>query len=150
MKYRELLKWVILAYLLTLAMFIFTMRMLPASADNVIANFAKFMISQFYPLFVIAPVLAVYSICVRRWQPILGGFIGNLAFVPITMTLGIPIAFVITGPFSAWHEGWHLVAVLLVAAYMALVWLLVRRFMKHKDPNKASVAIGADAPQQQR
>jgi hypothetical protein len=71
MKSRELIRWAILAYLVTLAMLIGTMCMMPASSDNAIANFAKFMITQVYPLFAIVPVLAVYSICVRRWQPIL-------------------------------------------------------------------------------
>jgi hypothetical protein len=137
MKNREFLKWALVAYLVTLAMLILTMRMLPSSADNPMASFAKLMITQTYPLFVIAPVLAVYSVCVRRWQPILGGLYGNLLFFPFTITFGSFIAIVITGPVPFWREGWHLVAVLSVVAYVALAWLLIHRLIKFKYPNKS-------------
>jgi len=132
MKFRELIKWAILAYLVTLAMLICTLHMLPSSSDNVLANFAKGMITQFYPLFVIVPVLAVYSICVRRWQPVLGGLVGNIVFFPVTFFLGIIFGFVVGLPIDAWQEGWHVVSVALLIAYLTLATLMIKRWIKKR------------------
>ncbi|OGV58942.1 MAG: hypothetical protein A2283_01655 [Lentisphaerae bacterium RIFOXYA12_FULL_48_11] len=150
MKLRELIKWAILAYLITLAMLIYTLYMLPASPDNVLANFAKFMITQFYPLFAIAPILAVYSICVRRWQPILGGLVGNIVFFPLTLILMIFLSFVVGGPISAWQEGWHVVAVTLVIAYLTLATLVTKRWIIKRRSQQSSGGDVANraAPQQ--
>jgi hypothetical protein len=142
---RELIRWAILAYLVTLAMLIGTMCMMPASSDNAIANFAKFMITQVYPLFAIVPVLAVYSICVRRWQPILGGLIGNLAFFPLTIALAIVFGFVIGLPVEAWRDGNHVVVVALTIAYCSLAILLTRKWVKRRRSQPSPGAYSSKA-----
>jgi hypothetical protein len=145
MKLRELLKWALLAYLVTLGMGLCTSRMLPASPDNVLSNIAKCMITQFYPLLFIVPVLSVYSICVRRWQPILGGLIGNLAFFPLTIYGAIVFGFVIGLPIETWQRGNHVVVIALAIAYFALAFFLARKWIKRRRSQPATAPYSEPA-----
>jgi len=145
MKYRELIKWAVVGYLVTLAMLICTLRMLPASADNVLANFARGMITQFYPLFAILPVLSVYSICVRRWQPVLGGLLGNIVFFPVTPLLLIIFVLVVGLPIDAWQAGWHVAVIALAIVYCMLAFLLATKWLKRRKSQPATAPYSEPA-----
>ena len=135
MNARGMIKWAATGYGVTLGTFICTeiiMRMDGVSSGNVLAHFAMFMITQFYPLFAIILVLLPYSIFTKRWHAILGACLGNFAFLPITLGLAGFWSLFVRSPISAWQEGRPTAGIVLILAYCTLAFILTRYWLRRK------------------
>jgi hypothetical protein len=148
MKTWGIAKWAAIGYGVTLAMFVAMMirkRIDGVSPDNVMANFAIFMITQVYPLVAILLVLVPYSLFTRRWRALLGGCIGNIAFFPLTMVLAIIFGFAVGLPMEAWRDGNHAIVVAVAIAYCTLAVVLTRTWIKRRRSQPATAPYSEPA-----